>query len=257
MGTDIHLYIETGKEGEWTPVEKPFVRDPEKDWSYKTWSDYWKEYDDKDYEVLVPDPTSRHYSVFALLADVRNGRGFAGVKTHEPVVPCFPNRGIPKDTTYRGGYMANTGTWIEKEESEGWIGDHSYTWATVAELRAVPWDTEYETYGTIHVSQYEHFKEHGQPEHWSGGIGGPGIVTWPTEAEYLNALDAGEIPEDEFDDDKSGVFSKGKHYLVVLWSWQPLEDCAFKQWLHYDWMKELIDEANGPENVRVTMGFDS
>lgn len=43
------------------------------------------------------DPGGRDYNLFAFLADVRNGRGFAGSYRHEPVGPQFPDRGLPAD----------------------------------------------------------------------------------------------------------------------------------------------------------------
>jgi len=80
MGTDIHIQV-WGKDpttGEWEPsIIKPFPR--------------WGE-SAHDWDV---DPTGRNYRVFGLLAGVRNGTGFGGVKTGEPVEPFFPRRGLP------------------------------------------------------------------------------------------------------------------------------------------------------------------
>lgn len=66
-------------------------------------------------------PDDRDYNVFALLAGVR-GR-------HEKTY--FAERGIPLDTSYK----ENRG-----DEDFCWLGDHSFTYATIHELKKVKWD---------------------------------------------------------------------------------------------------------------------
>lgn len=69
MGCDIHLTVEAFRDGSWRCVPNDCG-----DW-----------YD------------NRNYDVFAILADVRNGSGFAGVSTGEGFAPIAPRRGIPAD----------------------------------------------------------------------------------------------------------------------------------------------------------------
>lgn len=71
-------------------------------------------------------PCDRNYWAFAVLADVRNGIGFAGIKTGSPVTPIAPPRGLPDD----------------RAEIAGDLGDHSYSWVTLAELRSVDLDQQ-------------------------------------------------------------------------------------------------------------------
>lgn len=56
MGTDIHGVFQAFDNGQWRDVESSYEQD-------------------------------RHYQLFAVLAGVRNGYGFAGVPTGEPVTP--------------------------------------------------------------------------------------------------------------------------------------------------------------------------
>ena len=66
-------------------------------------------------------PDDRCYDVFALLAGVR-GRFD---KTY------FPDRGIPEDTSY-----------VENRDDDDdycWLGEHSFTYATIHELKKVKW----------------------------------------------------------------------------------------------------------------------
>ena len=53
------------------------------------------------------DPTFDPPAVFAALADVRNGYGFAGVPTHEAIKPISEARGLPEDRTTSYGEDAD------------------------------------------------------------------------------------------------------------------------------------------------------
>lgn len=249
MGTDIHIYVEGFNGERWEEVPKPFY-DEELDWW--RWSDEylrWQPGGDEDYQPQVPDPENRSYLTFAFLANVRNGRGFAGIKTHEPITPQFPRRGIPEDTSMS-----------DKE----WIGDHSFTYATLDELRAAPWEeTGIESEGVIHATQYRQFVEKGRPVGmYAGNVSGRGTKVWETEADFLEAIDRGEISPEVLEVE-TGEFLAGQsgretsHYVRVRWYDYPLADRSFKRWLDCDWMNEVERKYGGAQNVRVLMGFDS
>lgn len=87
----------------------------------------------------------RHYQLFAVLADVRNGVGFAGVTTGEAVAPIAAPRGLPADFLCDTEYChkaTNVDTlsplqrrYRQPEDPlEVWLGDHSYSWLTGDEL---------------------------------------------------------------------------------------------------------------------------
>ena len=97
MGTDVHAVWQAKKDGKWVDVES-------------TW--------DQD----------RHYVLFAWLADVRNGYGFAGITTHDPIKPISKPRGTPPDfDAYK--YEGDT-------DDAPWLGDHSFSWLTADEILA-------------------------------------------------------------------------------------------------------------------------
>jgi hypothetical protein len=84
----------------------------------------WRKHQFEDWQDLVlakPLEANRNYVSFAILADVRNGYGFAGHKTHEPIKPISEPRGIPSDYPFD----------IETDYS---IGDHSFSWVTLNEI---------------------------------------------------------------------------------------------------------------------------
>jgi hypothetical protein len=92
----------------WSAVEPPYTTD----FGYKSWSPY---YESKRWDDPRPDPTTRQYVVFAFLANVRNGF---------QIEPQFPGRGVPPDSNV----------------DEDRLGEHSFTWASFAELLDAPWD---------------------------------------------------------------------------------------------------------------------
>lgn len=138
MGTDIHGgFIKLNKDGTKQPIETSWAMD-------------------------------RDYTLFAILAGVRNGYGFAGCYRHEPVAPIAEGRGLP--------------TWLQVEDEyssdlDGWLGDHSYTYMTLDEI--VSWEGWKEHIIVGGVMDVDHFKETVatkiEPKHWCGDIVGDRI----------------------------------------------------------------------------------
>ncbi len=221
MGTDIHLYVEKYENGQWHEIRPP----------YCTWygEDTWSPvtvYNGLRFKSEGPDPETRDYNLFAFLAGVRNGYGFAGVASHRPITPQFPGRGIPGDTSWH-------------EDSGTWLGDHSFTWATLTELINAPWDMEFHSTGVVGRKGYASWKKNGVPSEWSLSIIGRGV--------RLLSLDV-------FDELYRTNELKGHEYTRVHWTWKPLENCDFKRWV----FEILLPMADGDTNsVRVLMGFDS
>ncbi len=100
MGCDIHLYFEKKVKGKWVPLTDI----PEKDY-----------------------PDDRNYGVFGLLAGVRD--------VHVSGKVYFEQRGIPDDTSYREPEHD-----VDYHDDSPWLGDHSFTYATIHELKRVNWE---------------------------------------------------------------------------------------------------------------------
>lgn len=135
MGCDIHPYAEVRRNGKWERAD-------------------------------VEVPSDRNYWTFSILAGVRNGHGFAGVYTGEPVRPIAQPRGLPIDCTYSSpdsdvGYG---------EAGYYWLGDHSWSWVTLSELLAYDLDRANTEGGIITDAQQKALKENGTlPDSWCGG----------------------------------------------------------------------------------------
>ena len=222
MGTDIHLHVEKKTDGKWEGVQPPYETGYE-DWP-NSWSPY---YENENFDDPRPDPTNRQYNLFAFLADVRNGRGFAGVYTGEPIVPQFPDRGIPEDSTL----VDNDGYHV--------LGDHSFTHASLKELLEAPWDIWFYSGGLVSAEAFLNRDEQGIPPAWCGGVGGDQTNVHDSPEEFQKLIDSGK--------DMTG------YYCRVGWKWQPLMNCGFKRWC-FETLKPMVED---PEDLRVLIGFDS
>ena len=146
MGTDIHLFTEKkGADGKW----KLFAVETECSWceNGKYGEDsgragetcYWckgtarqKGYD------------GRNYDLFAVLGNVQNGYGFAGVKTGSGLNYISDSRGLPDDMSAELKSLAeheeddnddgSTYDRFKGEYGSGWLGYHSFSYVTLKEL---------------------------------------------------------------------------------------------------------------------------
>lgn len=168
MGCDIHFYVEKRIDGRWVTGDT---------WTPDKYSDtpgaLCLEHSNRLY-------SERHYDLFSILADVRNGRGFAGVETGMGFVPIFPPRGVPADACPEYA-----------QEVERWDGDgHSHSWLTLQEILQFDWSQKSRKTGVVTPHQLLRWKTDGAPTSWSGMVSGPSI----------GIFDAANISEDELID---------------------------------------------------------
>lgn len=128
----------------------------------------------------------RHYQLFAVLAGVRNGVGFAGIRTGDPVTPIAEPRGLPADfpVDQYGDHPVpdlsvltpDRREWAERhpEDSALWMGDHSHSWLTADEILA--WQSPQVTkQGVLSRAQYDAWDRRSTPNDYCGGIDGRGV----------------------------------------------------------------------------------
>jgi hypothetical protein len=152
---------------------------------------------------------SRHYMLFAWLGNVRNGFGFAGCATHNPIKPLSDNRGLPDNFTE--GY---------------WVGDHSYSYVTGDEVLKADLPTTIRS-GVVPREVFTGWDGVTQPEAWSGGVSGPGVVV---------------SPPDEV--------TPATTHVQISWEVSLREEFAY----FIDEIQRLTDEYG---EVRFVFGFDS
>jgi hypothetical protein len=151
MGCDIHIMAEIKKNGKWEAAGKIF--------QHKNWKDEIY-YSEEPYE-------GRNYNLFGILADVRNGRGFAGIKTGEGFVPISEPKGVPKDASK-----------VYKDMVREWDGDgHSHSYFTVKELLAYDWNQYTMLQGCVSIDMYKKYKDTGElPDSYSGHVSGSEVI---------------------------------------------------------------------------------
>lgn len=185
----------------------------------------------------------RHYQLFAVLAGVRNGYGFAGVVTGSPVTPIVPQRGLPADFQVddSGDHpLATTDhmdprrrKWHEQDEAlVVWMGDHSHSWLDSTEMLA--WWAEAPAViktGIVDRNTYEAWDKQGSPPSYCGDAWGPNIVI--------------------VNDDKVSM-EKTPDWTMVRCHWKSklADELAY----FFDEVKRLHDEHG---LVRFVFGFDS
>lgn len=155
MGTDIHMACEIRRDGKWCTLKE------------RVFKNAWFR-EDSDYEPFTHEFTevpydSRCYNLFGMLADVRNGTGFAGCRIGEPFVPISKPKGLPKDMC--------------KDTDEYISHEHTASYLTLTELERYAWTRLHRNYGVVEEGQYRDYVMRGNnPEDWCGDVCGPGIV---------------------------------------------------------------------------------
>lgn len=151
MGCDIHCYAERkNKDGKWE-----IVGNKEKE------EDGWINID---YEPYV----NRNYHLFSILANVRNGIGFAGCKTGEGFNTISNPKGVPSDASEEYSSIA------EQWDSNG----HSHSYFTLRELLDYDWTQTTQLQGCVDMVTWEKFSLYGKkdfPQNYCGMISGNSI----------------------------------------------------------------------------------
>jgi len=184
MGCDIHLFCETREPGgKWvlTPVTTECLscNGTGKIKSRKVGG----EFDDCymcEGTKQIQGYQDRNYDLFAILANVRNGYGFAGVPTGEGFIPIADPRGLPEDISDELVRLANSDDiWKEFRDKygAGWLGDHSWSWITLEELLSNDWDRYTVHRGHVEIPTWIEWKDSGDkfPKQWSGACWGGNV----------------------------------------------------------------------------------
>jgi hypothetical protein len=194
----------------------------------------------------IPIPTGRNYKLFAALADVRNGYGFAGVTTHDVIRPISEPRGLPEGITDRinrleaemsAAGISYSGILADVVFDATDYGDHSQSWLTLNEvLEWDGWDQTLHECGIISRDDFETYEPNTVPKGgWYGGIMGRDIIVV---------------------DQREGKLPSDWTHIQVYWDSRTLRDVcsSFLTWCmwakdEYDWDKE--------HPARLVFGFDS
>ena len=166
-----------------------------------------------------------------MLADVRNGSGFAGCVTGDGFKILSEPKGIPKNASKE----------IKKMSKEWGEDGHSHSWHTLKDL--LEWDWEQVTVheGIVNMEEYKGFKENGYPESWCGGVGGGNSKVVSNE-EMDKLLASGKKDPNQ------------RYYTSVRWEESyrnAAGDWFFKETL------PTLQRLGKPEDVRIVFWFDN
>ena len=237
MGCDIHMYVERKKDGKWIAARAElFVIEDEE---YNTVPDI--PYEQKIY-------SDRNYSLFAILANVRNGFGFAGCDTGEGFVPIAEPRGLPNDVCME-----------VKEVSDEWDCDgHSHSWFTLEELLNYNWTQTTIRRGWINGLKYWDWCRYNRgagesPESWCGSVSGRSVIHMTVDKmdELIKACT--EDKQSYREKRESVEKSLSNTYCKVEWK-QPYYKCVRK--FLSDVIPQLL-RIGKPDEVRIVFWFDN
>lgn len=243
MGTDIHLQVERYNEETktWIDINKEAL-------PYRgTLDGLWGNSDDKPkrteqeiqdmiFEYWNNNPENRCYMVFSLLANVRNGYGFAGVETYKPIEPIDHLRGFPSNTAFDEVF----------DEAEEWC--HSFTYYSMKELlEHTGWGEDVHNSGYVSYNAWREYIE-------SKATDSP----MPCPGDYCGDVNGGGIEKYSMDDfDNLDPHNADKMYIKAKWTEpSPLKQTSFWSWLNSELMNKLADKY-GADNIRINMYFDN
>lgn len=209
MGCDIHSVAQVKKDGKWTTL------------------------------LTAPGGDHRNYDTFAILANVRNGSGFAGCDTGDGYVPISESRGLPTDF--------KTDEDSDDYHDGKWMGDHSYSHHTLAQIQeymAKFGNNKTKKRGYVSESKYLELRgTNNSPDYYSGGVSGPDIKTLSAFM-YESLQKKGELPKDKkiyVQHEWTVGYTDGTYIADII---EALEKLAKKNKV-------------GPGEVRMVFGFDS
>lgn len=236
MGCDIHSLVE---------IEGPGAR-----WRPVVWPDKWRgHYDDEPQEgYRFFDADDRNYDAFAILADVRNGHGFAGVDTGDGFVPISTPRGYPADIS------PVAQRWLEES------GDHSTSYVTLRELLDYDWAQVAVKRGVVSAAEYERWagwrRGDGEgPESWRGSVSGTEVRNI-TEEKMIDEIKRATKDLKRWTPEYDQAITKlGSLYTQVSWTVLYSEAAGRLYTRAIPKMRRLVQ--SGPDKVRLVFNFDS
>jgi hypothetical protein len=229
MGCDIHMFAEKKVNDKWEKIGKvfpnPYYRPNEESKIEEDGYEWNPKFTDTPYR-------GRNYDLFAILADVRNGYGFAGIPTGEGFVPISEPKGLPNNVSKE----------IE-DESDGWGGDgHSHSWFTLKEIKDYDWNQTTKSYGVISLDQYKEFKKTGiPPESYSSMISGPNI-------KVVSAEEMDKIVEEN--SHEQGI----QYHVHVVWGTTYKDSVGS---FFFEKTLKHLEEQGSDDNVRIVFWFDN
>ncbi len=235
MGCDVRFYVERNVNDTWEPVKGP--------------NPYYGRYADEPEETLADWAyDNQNYNLFAILANVRNGRGFAGRDTGNGFIPIAMPKGLPDDVSPE----------INKKSEQYGCDGHSHSYFTLQELLDYDWTQTTKLRGYVGAITYYKWcswdKGKGEsPNEWCGDVGG-GLAQKISEQEMSRKIEEVATKELSRHEAIKAIDAKLPHtYCLVEWE-QPYYKTCRGFWS--DTIPKLL-RLGKPGEVRIVFWFDN
>jgi hypothetical protein len=181
------------------------------------------------------------YDVFAVLADVRNGRA-AGAVTGDGYNPISTPRGFPVDISRETRSHFGLGPDDNPNHALGDGEFHTPTWLRLDEILDYDWNRTTRQRGVLPESEWESYKVLGKPrDGYACGFLGPGRVTLTTA--QMRDLKEGRLQRDP----------SRSYYFELWWTTTYWEGCGW----FVEMLKERLSAFGSPDRIRLIIFFDS
>jgi len=187
-----------------------------------------------------------------MLANVRNGRGFAGCDTGDGFEPLAMPRGLPENLSKELAQKYN-----EDDENAPWLGDHSFSFASLTDVLMYNYDRTTAHRGVVDSAVYAEWVKNGRngaPTDWSGGVSGKSVQAVSNERmDQLieQGIASTALPSRRYDltESRNGI----RYVTTIQWT-ESYRNSAAEAWFNFlDACKKLGD----PDRIRLVFGFDS
>ena len=243
MGCDIHLYVERKNTNrEWEAVGD-FVID--------------EEFYDKNDPDVVPDVKGhyyygRNYDLFGILANVRNGRGFAGRVTGAGYSPIAYPKGLPDDIDPK-----------IKAVADRWNADgHSHSYLTIREIIEYDWTQTTMQIATVNASEYIRWQDAKKSYFYN-----PDDEPMPETYGGVWSNDGPEVTETDMQQYIDELVAAHPD----LWPYEAVDQHKDKRYCHVAWKESYIQAGKdflgtvlprlwrlgSPDDVRIVFWFDN
>ena len=242
MGCDIHSMIEVRVEGTWVTATTFAEKEEGND---STW-----------FHPIDEPVGDRNYSLFAILADVRNGHGFAGIDTGDGYEPMSKPRGVPGDASPEF-----------KQWCEDWgLDGHSHTHHSLSDFFAYDFHRQSVVRGVLTLEVYARWRAYGirhggQPDSWCGAVTGPGIEMLTPDGANKSLAQIRNKHGREGHESHRAYWDEvraNRSYVECEWRRPYLHDCG-QLWNGAipTMVKEMRDRELTLDDVRLCMFFDN
>jgi len=187
--------------------------------------------------IPVPDVfLERDYDFFAILADVRNGFGFAGSTRYVdgPIISITSNRGLPEDFDYSE----------EVTPLGGWLGEHSFGYVSLKELK----NSESLIKQKIQRVGYFSLKDYRNIDgdhSWCGDVSGGKVIK-------IEQVEADLFSDEELEEE----YPEMSIYVRRTWVETPFENKINKLIEFMDLYKDSYSD-DAESEIQFIFGFDS